>query len=131
MPNATCISGAARARYRDAHRFPLVSPDARKVQHSYRVAPSVAWKYPRLELRVGESWPALSFDCDGPEAVDKLMAAVVVGADLSSRTSSRNGRRAGTVTATSCWRLRFTATKARMAPLRLRGPVPVWWTVNR
>ena len=57
--------------YQDAHRFPLVSPDVGRVRHSYRVAPSVAWTYPRLELRAGNGYPALSYDCDGREAVDR------------------------------------------------------------
>ena len=67
--------------YRDAHSFPLVSPDVDRVRRSFRVHPAVAWGFPRLELRTGNSFPVVLMDCDGPESVDRLMGAVT-GAHL-------------------------------------------------
>ena len=60
---------------RDAHTYPQVSPDCGKVQSSFRVHASQAWEYPSLELRAGNSWPVMGFDCDVPETVlDALYA---------------------------------------------------------
>ena len=104
--------------YRDAHSWPLVSPDVGKVRCSFRVAPSVAWDYPRLELRTGNSYPILSFDCDGPESVDRLMAAVI-GADLSEPNVITQRRASG-----NCHAQYMLGTpvhrgdKARLAPLQ-------------
>ena len=56
---------------RDAHLQPLVA--WRKGQ-SFRVHASKAWGYPSLELRAGNSWPAVTLDCDLPTVVDALHA---------------------------------------------------------
>ena len=57
---------------RDAHTYPLV---ARGKGESFRVPASQAWGYPSLELRAGNSWPLMGFDCDVPETVlDALYA---------------------------------------------------------
>ena len=58
--------------YRDAHAFPLVSPDADKVLRSWRVPAGQAWSFPRVELRTGNSWPCISLDCDGRDSVGRL-----------------------------------------------------------
>ena len=54
---------------RDAHLQPLVA--WRKGQ-SFRVHARKAWGYPSLELRAGNSWPAVTLDCDLPTVVDAL-----------------------------------------------------------
>ena len=51
---------------RDAHTYPQV---ARSQGASFRVPASQAWGYPSLELRAGNSWPLMGFDCDVPEKV--------------------------------------------------------------
>ena len=51
---------------RDAHTYPLVAP---RKGESFRVPASHAWVYPSLELRAGNSWPLMGFDCDVPEKV--------------------------------------------------------------
>ena len=51
---------------RDAHTYPQV---ARGQGSSFRVPASQAWGYPSLELRAGNSWPLMGFDCDVPEKV--------------------------------------------------------------
>ena len=51
---------------RDAHTYPQV---ARGQGASFRVPASQAWGYPSLELRAGNSWPLMGFDCDVPEKV--------------------------------------------------------------
>ena len=57
---------------RDAHTYPLVAP---RKGASFRVPASQAWGYPSLELRAGNSWPLMGFDCDVPEKViDALYA---------------------------------------------------------
>ena len=50
----------------DAHIQPLV---ARHKGESFRVHARHAWKFPSLELRAGNSWPSITFDCDEPSAV--------------------------------------------------------------
>ena len=55
---------------RDAHTHPLV---ARLKGASFRVPASLAWGYPSLELRAGNSWPLMGFDCDVPEKVLEAM----------------------------------------------------------
>ena len=80
--------------YRDAHW--LVSPDVGRARQSFRVHPSVAWKFARLELRTGNSFPVVLMDYDGPESVHRLMGAVL-GADLRQPnviTSSTSGKSA-------------------------------------
>ena len=54
---------------RDAHIQPLVS---RHKGESFRVHARDAWGYPSLELRAGNSWPAIVLDCDLPTVVDAL-----------------------------------------------------------
>jgi len=51
---------------RDAHSYPLVSLGKRPGQpfRSFRVPAARAWSFPALELRTGNSWPALILDCD-------------------------------------------------------------------
>ena len=59
---------------RDAHTYPLVAP---RKGESFRVPASHAWGYPSLELRAGNSWPLMGFDCDVPETVlDALVRAI-------------------------------------------------------
>ena len=66
---------------RDAHAYPLVSPDVGKVRHSFRQPASVAWTFPRVEMRAGNSFPAITLDCDGAESVGKL-AEFILDEDL-------------------------------------------------
>ena len=51
---------------RAAHTYPLV---ARSKGESFRVHASQAWDFASLELRAGNSWPVMGFDCDVPEKV--------------------------------------------------------------
>ena len=51
---------------RDAHTYPQV---ARRKGASFRVPASQAWVFAYLELRAGNSWPLMGFDCDVPSAV--------------------------------------------------------------
>ena len=61
---------------RDAHTYPLV---ARRKGASFRVPASQAWGYPSLELRAGNSWPLMGFDCDVPEKVIDALFSNHVG----------------------------------------------------
>ena len=67
---------------RDAHTYPQVSPDRGKVQRSFRVHASQAWDYPRIEIRAANSWPALTFDCDGNASIEKLIDCATFGRNL-------------------------------------------------
>ena len=61
---------------RDAHTYPLV---ARRKGASFRVPASQAWGFPSLELRAGNSWPLMGFDCDVPEKVLEALYANHLG----------------------------------------------------
>ena len=59
----------------DAHAQPLVSPDVDRVRRSWRTRPARAWRYPRLELRTGTSYPAILLDCDSEDSIKRLIHA--------------------------------------------------------
>ena len=61
---------------RDAHTHPLVAP---RKGTSFRVPAAQAWGYPSLELRAGNSWPLMGFDCDVPEMVLEALYANHLG----------------------------------------------------
>ena len=61
---------------RDAHTFPLVAPHKGT---SFRVPASQAWSYASLELRAGNSWPVMGFDCDVPATVLEALYANHLG----------------------------------------------------
>ena len=61
---------------RDAHTYPQV---ARRKGESFRVPASQAWGYPYLELRAGNSWPVMGFDCDVPKTVVEALYANHLG----------------------------------------------------
>ena len=54
---------------RETHIQPLV---ARHKGESFRVHARHAWGYPSIELRAGNSWPAIVLDCDLPTVVESL-----------------------------------------------------------
>ena len=66
---------------RDAHTYPQV---ARRKGESFRVPASQAWGYPSLELRAGNSWPLMGFDCDVPEKVLEALVSNHWGARSDS-----------------------------------------------
>ena len=68
--------GPVRSRLVDAHRRPLV---ARRKGESFRVGPEAAWGYPFVELRAGNSFPAVIVDLDDPEARAAFRLAVALG----------------------------------------------------
>lgn len=56
--------------YSDAHERPLVGQTRRgKIVASFRVEPSVAWKFRYLELNPANASSVLVFDCDDPETL--------------------------------------------------------------
>ena len=66
---------------RDCHTWPLVSRGKRLDGpfRSFRVPAHCAWEFPSIELRAGNSWPALVLDCDGRDAPERLIVAVQDG----------------------------------------------------
>ena len=66
---------------RDAHTHPQV---ARRKGESFRVPASQAWVFAYLELRAGNSWPLMGFDCDVPEKVLEALVSNHWGARSDS-----------------------------------------------
>ena len=121
---------------RDAHTYPLV---ARRKGASFRVPASQAWGFPSLELRAGNSWPLMGFDCDVPEKVLEALYANHLGRPrpdaprlpqpntivqrisnshshvslLPSQTRASRGRREGSAVALACANQRVLPSGAR------------------
>ena len=103
--------------YRDAHLWPLVSPDVERPQTAYRVHASGAWGHPYVELRSGNSFPIMAFDVDGKDAVDRLREAIH-GADLPAPSFVTWRRSSGNAHAVYCLeRPVHRQDRARRAPL--------------
>jgi hypothetical protein len=118
--------------YRDAHRYPLVSPDVGKVTRSYRVPAPQAWNHPRLEMRAGNSWPCLTVDCDGAESVKRL-GEFVLDERLPEPNVIVQRRASGNVHATymvdpPVHRPCDARVEVHNAPLRLAGRVVEYLT---
>ena len=62
----------------EAHTWPLVSKGKQGGAHagSFRVHASGAWLFPEIELRAGNSWPSIVLDCDGANALYRIVEAV-------------------------------------------------------
>lgn len=70
---------------RDAHSRPLVSTGKQggEFAGSFRVPTKTAWgKFPSLELRAANSYPAIHLDCDGPEGTARLCDAVFLDGSI-------------------------------------------------
>ena len=63
---------------KEAHTFPLVSRGKQGGAHagSFRVHASGAWLFPEIELRAGNSYPSIVLDCDGANALYRIVEAV-------------------------------------------------------
>ena len=113
---------------RDAHTFPLVSPNTGKVERSFRQPASVAWRFPRIELRAGNSFPAITVDCDGPQSLRRLGEWVRDAAMPSPNVVVQR------VASGNCHCHYFLATPvhrgddARLKPIQLLGRVSEWLT---
>ena len=102
---------------RDAHTYPLVSHGKRRggTWTSWRVPASDAWRFPEIELRAGNSWPALILDLDGANALERLVYAADRGDVLQPNWIVTRRRGGGTH---AVWNLRVPVhrgpgTKAR------------------
>ena len=71
-----------RDRARIAGPRPLPHPRGKAEDGSFggafRVSAHEAWDYPSLELRAGNSWPALILDCDGLDGTQRLGSALAL-----------------------------------------------------
>ena len=111
---------------RDAHSRPLVSKGKRKdgsFPGSFRVSPQEAWAYPSLELRAGNSWPALVFDCDGPDGTQALAAAIAGGLVPGPNWMVTRSTSGGTHAVYTLARPVHRGAAARQAPLALLARV--------
>lgn len=111
---------------RDAHSRPLVSKGKRKdgsFPGSFRVSPQEAWAYPSLELRAGNSWPALVFDVDGPEGTQALAAAIAGGLVPGPNWMVTRSTSGGTHAVYCLARPVHRGAAARQAPLALLARV--------
>ena len=102
---------------RDAHTYPLVSRGKRNglPWASWRMPASDAWRFPEIELRAGNSWPALILDLDGAHALERLVYAADRGDVLQPNWIVTRRRGGGTH---AVWNLqvpvhRGPGTKAR------------------
>ena len=106
---------------------------------SFRVPASQAWGFPSLELRAGNSWPLMGFDCNVPEKVLEALYANHLGRPrpdaprlpqpntivqrilqfafarflLPSQTRASRGRREGSAVALACANQRVLPPGAR------------------
>ena len=63
----------------EAHSYPLVSQGKRSSgahAGAFRVSAFEAWNFPEIELRAGNSWPCIILDCDGENALYRIVEAV-------------------------------------------------------
>ena len=106
---------------RDAHTRPLVSWGKRADgTHgaSFRVPASAAWDFPEIELRTGNSWPALIFDCDGRDGTARLITAKAAGLVCLDNWTTTRLSSGGSHVVYCLARPVHRGESARMAPLR-------------
>ena len=83
---------------RDAHSYPLVSQGKRSIgEHSasFRVPAAEAWDFPEIELRAGNSWPAIVLDIDGANALQRIVLSADKGEVLTPKDRDPQGGPAG------------------------------------
>ena len=106
---------------RDTHSYPLVSHGkSRDGAHSasFRVPANEAWTFPEIELRAGNSWPAIVLDIDGSNALYRVVEAVEHGYILTPNwTVTRKGS-GGTHAVWNLARPVHRGAKARQSPLK-------------
>ena len=109
---------------REAHTYPLVSRGKRNGVHgsSFRVPASVAWNYPEIELRTGNSAPCIVLDLDGATALERCLWLVDHGKvrEPNWMVTRRDG--GGTHVVYTLERPVLSGPDMRAAPIRLLGP---------
>ena len=113
----------------DAHARPLVSRGKQRPGEyaaSFRVHPSKAWGFPALELRTGNSWPALILDIDSQDdarGVERLLTALEAGRLPRPNWWVARENSGGAHAVYTLGRPVHRGGQARRAPLRLYGRV--------
>ena len=96
---------------------------------SFRVSPPVAWTYPSIELRTGNSWPCLIFDLDGSrahaEAVSRMRSKDLPTANWVVQKSGGGSHAVYTLVSAV-----HRGAAARGRPLRLFARVSEWLTLE-
>lgn len=114
---------------RDAHSYPLVSmgkAHSREHGASFRVPADKAWAFPEIELRSGNSWPAIVLDVDGANALYRIVDAVEHGEILTPNWTV--SRKSGGTHAV--WTLNnpvHRGEKARRGPLRFLSKISEYY----
>ena len=115
---------------REAHTYPLVSRGKRNSVHgaAFRVPASVAWAYPEIELRTGNSAPCIVLDLDGANALERCLWLVDHGKvrEPNWMVTRRDG--GGTHVVYTLERPVLTGPDMRAAPIRLLGRVAEYYS---
>ena len=118
--------------YADAHRTPLVSRG--KVDgmftSSFRVQSWQAWDYPSIELRTGNSWPALVLDLDRLTAAEETYVRAVLDNDLPAPNWIVQKHGGGAHVVYCLVDPVHRGAQAREKPLRLLARVSEWLGVE-
>ena len=104
----------------EAHSYPLVSQGKRSSgahAGAFRVSAFEAWDFPEIELRAGNSWPCIILDCDGENALYRIVEAVEHGDILIPNWIVTRKASGGSH---ACWNLKVPVHRgesARQGPL--------------
>ena len=104
----------------EAHNWPLVSRGKQAHDHadSFRVHASRAWSFPEIELRAGNSWPSIVLDCDGANALYRIVEAVEHGEILTPNWTVTRKAGGGTHAVWNLARPVHRGDTSRPGPLR-------------
>ena len=115
---------------RDTHSRPLVSTGKGAdgtFGTSRRVTPFDAWhNWTEIEIRAGNSWPAIVLDVDGPTVAELLSTAVGDGSLLKPNWTVRRPSSGGVHAAYCLAAPVHRGERARRKPLRLLARISEW-----
>ena len=112
---------------RDAHARPIVGRrrGVGRALSSWRTSPQRAWNFPYIELRTGNSYPAVLLDCDDPERLVDAISQHLVP-EPSWMVTSRSSGHSHVAFALACPVHRYP--EARPRPLMLFQRVTDYFT---
>ena len=116
----------------EAHTWPLVSKGKQGGAHagSFRVHASGAWLFPEIELRAGNSWPSIVLDCDGANALYRIVEAVEHGEILTPNWAVTRRESGGTHAVWNLARPVHRGEQARIAPLKALSRISEYYAAT-
>ena len=116
----------------EAHTFPLVSKGKQGGAHagSFRVHASGAWLFPEIELRAGNSWPSIVLDCDGANALYRIVEAVEHGEILTPNWAVTRRESGGTHAVWNLARPVHRGEQARIAPRKALSRISEYYAAT-